>query len=61
MTEEILYLVEGEAPAPAAERSCGCPIPGGTQATCSSGGQPCAWQEVGTGWALRSLPNQIIL
>jgi len=29
--EEILYSGSGEALAQAAQRSCGCPIPGGVQ------------------------------
>jgi len=52
-------------PGIAAQSSCGCPIPwsaiGHVGAEWCSGRYLCLWQGVGTWWALRSLPTQLIL
>ena len=64
--EEILHCEDGEAEAQAAQRSCGCPIPGGVQWQAGSDpGQPDLMagnpvhDKVETG--LKSLPTQTIL
>ena len=61
----ILYFLPMEQ---AAQRGCGCPIPGGAQGQVGWGSgslscwlEPCLWQRVGTGWSLRALPTQGIL
>ena len=59
----------GEALAQAAQRSCGCPIPGGAQGQAGwgfgqpgpVGGVPAHGRGVGTGWSVRFLPTQAIL
>ena len=67
--EEILPREGGEALAQAAQRSCGCPLPGRAQgqAGWSSehpglvGDVPAHGRGVGTRRSLRSLPTQSIL
>ena len=65
---KLLYSESGDALAQAAQRSCGCPIPGSLedqagwapeQPDLLGGNQPTAG--VGTRWSLRFLPTQAIL
>jgi len=70
VVREIFYREVGEALAQAAQRGCGCPMPGGVQGQVGWGpGQPdlvpdvvvgtpaCSW-EGGIGQSLSSLPPQ---
>jgi len=67
--KESLYSEDGVALAQAAQRSCGCPLPGRVQGQVGRGfeqpglveGVPAPGRGVGIGWSLRSLPTQAIL
>ena len=67
--EEILHCEGGEALEQAAQRDCGCPLPGSVQGQVGWGfeqsglveGVPAHSRGVGTRWSLRSLPTQTIL
>jgi len=62
-----------EVLAQAAQRGCGCPVPGGVQGQLGwgpgqpglvlnvKGGSPACSKGVGASWSLRSLPTQAIL
>ena len=71
--ELIFHWEGGKALEQAAQRCCGCPIPGGIQDQVQWGhgqlifvpdlvvGNPAHSRSVGTRWSSRSLPNQAIL
>jgi len=65
----MFYSEGGEALAQAAQRSCGCPLPGRAQGQVGQGWEhpglgervPAHGRGGGTGWSVRCLPTQTVL
>jgi len=66
--KKILHCEVGEALAQAAQRSCGCPLPGRIQGQVGWGsehpglveGVPAHGRGAGMRWSIRSLPTQTV-
>jgi len=67
--QEILYVEGDDAMEQVAQRSCGCPLPGGVQRQVEWGfeqpglveGVPAHGRGVGARWSLKSFPTQTVL